>query len=63
MNGSPPSMFSFGILTSSKCTDVVLHALIPIFFSGGPLAKNKETIFSNFVQYELSTGSFPVHSG
>ncbi len=34
---SPPSKFSTGILTLSKYTSAVLDALIPIFFSGGPL--------------------------
>lgn len=33
----PPRRFSTGTLQSSKYTSAVLEALIPIFFSGGPL--------------------------
>lgn len=34
---SPPSRFSAGTFTSSKCTSAVLEHWIPIFCSGGPL--------------------------
>lgn len=34
---SPPSRFSAGTFTSSKCTSAVLEHWMPIFCSGGPL--------------------------
>lgn len=44
----PPRRFSTGTLQSSKYTSAVLEALIPIFFSGGPLYIHVHVHFKSF---------------